>query len=387
MQWTDRIRQVKIILVLAAIVIAVTSLIISNIFVKDLAKEERNKMEIWADAMRSFNMADETTDLGLVLKVMNDNNTIPVIVLDNKGLVQICRNVDVGNRSEKDSVAYVSHLGKRLYDAGRYIRISMDDANKKAYVDVCYDDSTILKRLAYYPYVQLGVVLIFVVVAIFALLTSKKAEQNKVWVGLSKETAHQLGTPISSLMAWTEILKENYPDDDLIPEMDKDVKRLQLIADRFSKIGSLPEPVPSSLSDVVDHVIDYMDRRTSSKVLMTKKFPQNDLIVNLNASLFEWVIENLCKNAVDAMEGEGHITIEVLDLPGKAVIEVTDDGKGIRKKDISSVFKPGFTTKKRGWGLGLSLAKRIVEEYHHGRIFVKRSEVGVGTTFRIEIKK
>ena len=387
MQWTDRIRQVKIILVLAAIVIAVTSLIISNIFVKDLAKEERNKMEIWADAMRSFNMADETTDLGLVLKVMNDNNTIPVIVLDNKGLVQICRNVDVGNRSEKDSVAYVSHLGKRLYDAGRFIRISMDDANKKAYVDVCYDDSTIMKRLAYYPYVQLGVVLIFVVVAIFALLTSKKAEQNKVWVGLSKETAHQLGTPISSLMAWIEILKENYPDDDLIPEMDKDVKRLQLIADRFSKIGSLPEPVPSSLSDVVDHVIDYMDRRTSSKVLMTKKFPQNDIIVNLNASLFEWVIENLCKNAVDAMEGEGHITIEVLDLPGKAVIEVTDDGKGIRKKDISSVFKPGFTTKKRGWGLGLSLAKRIVEEYHHGRIFVKRSEVGVGTTFRIEIKK
>lgn len=387
MQWTDRIRQVKIILVLAAIVIAVTSLIISNIFVKDLAKEERNKMEIWADAMRSFNMADETTDLGLVLKVMNDNNTIPVIVLDNKGLVQICRNVDVGNRSEKDSVAYVSHLGKRLYDAGRFIRISMDDTNKKAYVDVCYDDSTILKRLAYYPYVQFGVVLIFVVVAIFALLTSKKAEQNKVWVGLSKETAHQLGTPISSLMAWIEILKENYPDDDLIPEMDKDVKRLQLIADRFSKIGSLPEPVPSSLSDVVDHVIDYMDRRTSSKVLMTKKFPQNDIIVNLNASLFEWVIENLCKNAVDAMEGEGHITIEVLDLPGKAVIEVTDDGKGIRKKDISSVFKPGFTTKKRGWGLGLSLAKRIVEEYHHGRIFVKRSEVGVGTTFRIEIKK
>lgn len=387
MQWTDRIRQVKIILVLAAIVIAVTSLIISNIFVKDLAKEERNKMEIWADAMRSFNMADETTDLGLVLKVMNDNNTIPVIVLDNKGQVQICRNVDVGNRSEKDSVVYVSQLGKHLYDAGRFIRISMDDDNKKAYVDVCYDDSTILKRLAYYPYVQLGVVLIFVVVAIFALLTSKKAEQNKVWVGLSKETAHQLGTPISSLMAWTEILKENYPDDDLIPEMDKDVKRLQLIADRFSKIGSLPEPVPSSLSDVVDHVIDYMDRRTSSKVLMTKKFPQNDIIVNLNASLFEWVIENLCKNAVDAMEGEGHITIEVLDLPGKAVIEVTDDGKGIRKKDISSVFKPGFTTKKRGWGLGLSLAKRIVEEYHHGRIFVKRSEVGVGTTFRIEIKK
>lgn len=387
MQWTDRIRQVKIFLVLAAVVIAVTSLVISNIFVKDLAKEERNKMEVWAEAMRSFNMADETTDLGLVLKVMNENHTIPVIVLDSNGTPQICRNLEMGNISEKDSIQYVKQLGHKLFNVGRYIRISLDDTKKSAYIDVCYDDSTILKRLAYYPYVQLGVVLIFVVVAIFALLTSKRAEQNKVWVGLSKETAHQLGTPISSLMAWTEILKENYPDDDLIPEMDKDVKRLQLIADRFSKIGSLPEPVPSSLNDVVDHVIDYMDRRTSSKVLITKRFPNEDIVVNLNASLFEWVIENLCKNAVDAMEGEGHITIDVKDSPERAIIEVTDDGKGIKKKDIGSVFKPGFTTKKRGWGLGLSLAKRIVEEYHKGRIFVKRSEVGVGTTFRIEIRK
>lgn len=387
MQWTDRIRQVKIFLVLAAVVIAVTSLVISNIFVKDLAKEERNKMEVWAEAMRSFNMADETTDLGLVLKVMNENHTIPVIVLDSNGAPQICRNLEMRNISEKDSIQYVKQLGHNLFNAGRYIRISLDDTNKNAYIDVCYDDSTILKRLAYYPYVQLGVVLIFVVVAIFALLTSKRAEQNKVWVGLSKETAHQLGTPISSLMAWTEILKENYPDDDLIPEMDKDVKRLQLIADRFSKIGSLPEPVPSSLNDVVDHVIDYMDRRTSSKVLITKRFPNEDIVVNLNASLFEWVIENLCKNAVDAMEGEGHITIDVKDSPERAIIEVTDDGKGIKKKDIGSVFKPGFTTKKRGWGLGLSLAKRIVEEYHKGRIFVKRSEVGVGTTFKIEIRK
>ena len=387
MQWTDRIRQVKIFLVLAAVVIAVTSLVISNIFVKDLAKEERNKMEVWAEAMRSFNMADETTDLGLVLKVMNENHTIPVIVLDSNGAPQICRNLEMRNISEKDSIQYVKQLGHNLFNAGRYIRISLDDTNKNAYINVCYDDSTILKRLAYYPYVQLGVVLIFVVVAIFALLTSKRAEQNKVWVGLSKETAHQLGTPISSLMAWTEILKENYPDDDLIPEMDKDVKRLQLIADRFSKIGSLPEPVPSSLNDVVDHVIDYMDRRTSSKVLITKRFPNEDIVVNLNASLFEWVIENLCKNAVDAMEGEGHITIDVKDSPERAIIEVTDDGKGIKKKDIGSVFKPGFTTKKRGWGLGLSLAKRIVEEYHKGRIFVKRSEVGVGTTFRIEIRK
>lgn len=387
MQWTDRIRQVKIFLVLAAVVIAVASLMISNLFVKDLAKEERNKMEVWAEAMRSFNMADETTDLGLVLKVINENHTIPVVVLDANGAPQVSRNLQIGGLSENDSVAYVRSLGGKLFKAGRYIRISMDDSDRRAYIDVCYDDSTILKRLAYYPYVQLGVVLIFVVVAIFALLTSKRAEQNKVWVGLSKETAHQLGTPISSLMAWTEILKENYPDDELIPEMDKDVKRLQLIADRFSKIGSLPEPVPSSLNDVVDHVIDYMDRRTSSKVVISKKFPKDDIVVSLNASLFEWVIENLCKNAVDAMEGEGHITIDVQNSPDKAIVEVTDDGKGIKKKDIGNVFKPGFTTKKRGWGLGLSLAKRIVEEYHKGRIFVKRSEVGIGTTFRIEIKK
>ena len=387
MQWTDRIRQVKIFLVLAAVIIAVTSLFISNLFVKDLAKEEKNKMEVWAEAMRSFNMADETTDLGLVLKVINENHTIPVVVLDSKHNPQVCRNLAIGNLSESDSIQYVIQLGHRLYNAGRYIRISMDDVDKKDYIDVCYDDSTILKRLAYYPYVQLGVVLIFVVVAIFALLTSKRAEQNKVWVGLSKETAHQLGTPISSLMAWIEILKENYPNDDLIPEMDKDVKRLQLIADRFSKIGSLPEPVPSSLNDVVDHVINYMDRRTSSRVVITKKFPKDDIVVRLNASLFEWVIENLCKNAVDAMGGEGHITIDVQDSSEKAIIEVTDDGKGIKKKDIGNVFKPGFTTKKRGWGLGLSLAKRIVEEYHKGKIFVKRSEVGVGTTFRIEIKK
>ena len=243
-----------------------------------------------------------------------------------------------------------------------------------------------LKRLFSYPYVQLGVVLIFVVIAIFALLSSKRAEQNKVWVGLSKETAHQLGTPISSLMAWVEMLKENYPDDELIPEMDKDVKRLERIAERFSKIGSLPEPVASSMNDVLDHVIDYMDRRTSKKVTIERNFPDNDVIVRMNASLFEWVIENLCKNAVDAMEGSGHILLTLFTEGNKAIIEVADNGKGIKKKDINHVFMPGFTTKKRGWGLGLSLAKRIVEEYHHGKIFVKYSEVGKGTTFRIELR-
>ena len=213
-----------------------------------------------------------------------------------------------------------------------------------------------------------------------------EASQRKIAEGLSKETAHQLGTPISSLMAWVEMLKENYPDDELIPEMDKDVKRLERIAERFSKIGSLPEPVASSMNDVLDHVIDYMDRRTSKKVTIERNFPDNDVIVRMNASLFEWVIENLCKNAVDAMEGSGHILLTLFTEGNKVIIEVADNGKGIKKKDINHVFMPGFTTKKRGWGLGLSLAKRIVEEYHHGKIFVKYSEVGKGTTFRIELR-
>ncbi|WP_418551426.1 sensor histidine kinase [Prevotella sp.] len=387
MQWTDRIRQVKIILVLAAIIIAVASLIVSNNLVKKLADEEHNKMEVWAEAMRSLNKADENTDLNLVLKVINENNTIPVIVTDSKRNVQIYRNVDLKGVNFEDSMKNAEAISSKLLDDGRYIRIYLDDSLKTDYINVCYDDSVILKRLSTYPYIQLGVVMLFVVVAIFALLTSKKAEQNKVWVGLSKETAHQLGTPISSLMAWTEILKENYPEDELIPEMDKDVKRLELIAERFSKIGSLPEPVPSSLMDVMTHVIDYMDRRTSSKVKFIKDFPDNDIIVKINSSLFEWVIENLCKNAVDAMEGCGTITLHVEETASKVIIEVTDTGKGIKKKNIRNVFKPGFTTKKRGWGLGLSLAKRIVEEYHKGRIFVKNSEIGKGTTFRIELAK
>ena len=388
MKWTDRIRQVKILLVVAAIIIAVASLLVSHNLTRDLEQQEHDKMEVWAQAMKSISMADEHTDLTLALKVLNENNTIPVVVTNREGDVTDFRNVDIDASTATDSTRYLTYLAERQRIAGKVIRIAIGNGSSDEYINVCYDDSLMLKRLAYYPFVQLGVVMIFVVVAIFALLTSKKAEQNKVWVGLSKETAHQLGTPISSLMAWIEILKESYPDDALIPEMDKDVKRLQLIADRFSKIGSLPEPVPVSLNEVLTHVVDYMDRRTSRKVTMRKELPEEDVVVNLNASLFEWVIENLCKNAVDSMGADaGSITLRVEETPVKVIIDVADTGKGIKKKDIGNVFRPGFTTKKRGWGLGLSLAKRIVEEYHHGRIFVKSSEVGKGTTFRIELKK
>lgn len=378
---------IKIALVVAAIVIAAASLVSSHLLVKDLAVEERNRMEVWAEAMRSLNNADENTDLSLVLKVIDGNNNIPVIVTDSKGMVQTMRNIEMNFASPQDSIETLTRLAQSMMQSGNKIRIDLDNAEgNDDHIIVCYDESFLIKRLAIYPYIQLTVVVIFVVITLLALLAMKKAEQNKVWVGLSKETAHQLGTPISSLMAWTEILRETYPDDDLIPEMDKDVKRLQLIAERFSKIGSLPEPQDTELRLMLTHLVDYMNRRTSEKVQIVDEFSQCDAHVMVNPSLFEWVLENLCKNAVDAMDGKGRIVITASvseSHPSNVVIDLEDNGKGIEKKHIKTVFKPGFTTKKRGWGLGLSLAKRIVEEYHNGKIFVLRSEVGVGTTFRI----
>ena len=377
MQWVDRIRQVKIVLVVAAILIAAASLLISHKLVSDLKQEERSKMDLWAKAMNFVQEADSETDLSLALAFIEGNTTIPVIVTDAQGAVMEYRNIDED--------ADVTDYARRMRQAGDTISIDLGAGD---YLLVCYDESTLLKRLTQYPYWQLGIVMIFVVVAIFALLSSKRAEQNKVWVGLSKETAHQLGTPISSLMAWTEMLKESYPDDELIPEMEQDVRRLERIAERFSKIGSLPEPVATSMNEVLDHVIAYMDKRTSQKVAIKGHYPSHDVMVRINASLFEWVIENLCKNAVDAMEGQpGKIDLWLLEEGDTVAVEVVDTGKGIRKKNLNNVFRPGFTTKKRGWGLGLSLAKRIVEEYHRGHIFVKQSEVGRGTTFRIELRR
>ncbi len=441
MQWVDRIRHIKVALIVIAILIAIGSLLTSNILTRDLQKEEANKMEVWAEAMRSLNLSDETTDLNLVLKVINGNNTIPVVVLDKHGGVVAYRNLNK-HFSTPDSMEQIRQMGERMKLNGRVINIflEMPEANVQEnmtldsipnvvedlgdtktetisitqpgkthhqlsgdtnrftimpesyqqngdYIEICYDNSLILTRLAYYPYIQLSVVIIFVIIAIFSLFTSMKAEQNKVWVGLSKETAHQLGTPISSLMAWTEVLKETYPDDVLLPEMEKDVKRLEIIAERFSKIGSLPEPKPEDICEIMNRVVEYMDKRTSNKVKIITHFPKESVVVNIMASLFEWVMENLCKNAVDAMDGQGQIDIFLEDNPRQVNIEVKDTGKGISKSHFSSVFTPGFTTKKRGWGLGLSLAKRIVEEYHKGRIYVKTSEIGKGTTFRIELKK
>ena len=388
MQFFTRIRHIRYVLVLAALVLAIASLLTSNYLISDLEKEERNRMEVWAEAMRSLNAADENTDMNLVLKVMNGNNTIPLVIVDKEGKALSARNTGLRFPANEDSTAQLSALAREYREGGRVIRIDMPQENEvEDYVEICYDESLILKRLAIYPYIQLGVVVLFVLIAIFALFSAMRAEQNKVWVGLSKETAHQLGTPISSLTAWLEVLKETYPDDGLLPEMEKDVRRLERIADRFSKIGSVPDPKPEDVLEVLNRVVTYMRKRTSNKVVITTNFPEGPVIVNLVASLFEWVAENLCKNAVDAMDGVGSINIAVDEDNRCVYVEVRDTGKGIAKSNFDDVFKPGFTTKARGWGLGLSLAKRIVEEYHRGRIYVLTSEVGVGTTFRIELLK
>ena len=393
MNWFDRIRNIKFLLVTFAVFIAIVSLVTSNYLIRDLKAGEINSVEVWAEAMRSLNSADENTDLNLVLKVINGNKNIPVIVKNREGEVIAYRNIENDYENEIDSVGVVVGIAKKMSKDGSHIRVDLPDVEladgsfTEDWLDVYYDESLMLKRLQVYPFVQLTVVVIFVMVSIFALFAAARAEQNKVWVGLSKETAHQLGTPISSLMAWYEVLKETYPNDALIPEMENDIKRLERIADRFSKIGSLPEPKPEEMNSVVARVAEYMDHRTSNKVKIEVDMPSQPVIVSLVPSLFEWVIENLCKNAVDAMEGSGNIFITVTEDVNFVVVEVRDTGKGIAKSNFENVFKPGFTTKQRGWGLGLSLVRRIVEQYHKGKIFVKSSELGVGTTFRIELPR
>ena len=382
MEWFNRTRTIKSALVIIAVLLGVASLVFSNYLVHDLEREEAMRMEVWTEAMRTFNNADEETDLSLVLTVIRGNNTIPVIVLNNKGGIDSYSNVHIHGT---DTLGYLMHRAAAMREAGNIIRMDMNDPGD--YYDVCYDDSLMLKRLEAYPYIQFGVFALFLAVALFALLSMKRSEQNRVWVGLSKETAHQLGTPISSLMAWTEILRTTYPDDTLIPEMSNDVHRLEIIADRFSKIGSQPETTPENLGEALQRVVDYISRRSSEHVTITLCLPERPITVRMCSPLFEWVIENLCKNAIDAMNGEGRITIHVVQTTEHAYIDIEDTGKGIHKSHFKTVFSPGFTTKKRGWGLGLSLAKRIIESYHKGCIYVKHSELGKGTIFRIELKK
>ena len=382
MKFFGNFRGIKYLLIVVAALIAAASLLVSNALVNDLKSEEESKMKIWASAMSSLISADVNTDVALEQEIITGNSTIPVIFIDDKGSIISYNNLDIP--AENDTLSVLMNRAAGMRSAGKVIPVPMGELGEYS---ACYDDSEILVQLSYYPYVQLAVVLLFFVVCFVAIVSSKRAEQNRVWVGLSKETAHQLGTPISSLMAWSTVLRDKYPDDELIPEMERDVARLQRVAERFSKIGSMPEPTSEDLVAVVEGAVEYVKRRSPAKVEYKLEFPKRPLLVRMNAPLIEWVIENLCKNAIDAMDGKGCITITVSQNSDKAFIEVADTGKGISKSNRKRVFEPGYTTKKRGWGLGLSLAKRIMEEYHKGRIFVKKTQSGSGATFRLELKK
>ena len=385
----DGVRRVKRILVAGAVLIVVASLWVSHGLISDLKNEEQTKMGVWAEAMRSLTSADETTDLNLVLRVINDNHTIPVIVTDEKGRVTTSRNLRLRYRTSRDSVKQVNEALARLKAGGHSMRISLgtDEVGEThaTALYIYYGQSLLLQRLAWFPYVQLGVVTVFLLVALLALLSTKRAEQNKVWVGLTKETAHQLGTPISSLMAWMAVMRETHPDDALIDEMEADVRRLEMVAERFSKIGSAPKLHPETVGPIVERVAEYIARRIPKSVKLTVDLRDESELIPISAPLVEWVVEVLCKNAADAMPGVGQIGISGGKMADRYVIDVADTGKGIERKHHKTVFRPGFTTKQRGWGLGLSLAKRIIEEYHHGRIYVLRSAPGEGTVFRIEL--
>lgn len=371
----------KLIFLLISVLLVGGVLYVSNDLVKDLSAEERKKMEIWAEATRELASDKTEMSMELILKVIQSNTSIPAILVDGNGEINQYVNL---NLPEKDPDKFLQRKLSRLKGSSNVIEINLSD-NEKQYL--YYDDSILLKRLSFYPYVQLGVMVLFVLIVYFALISTKKAEQNKVWVGLSKETAHQLGTPISSLMAWVDLLEASGVDPALLSDMNKDVKRLSVIAERFSKIGSKPEMELVYINEVLENAIEYMRRRVSSKVQIVTHLPADAEGAMVCLSLFEWVIENLCKNAVDAMNGEGRIDVYLTSEKQQLYIDIKDTGKGIARKNFKTVFNPGYTTKKRGWGLGLTLAKRIIEEYHDGRIFVKESEIGKGSTFRIELKR
>ena len=366
---------------LLVIVVVVSSLTTSNI-VSTLQEEEQKKIELWAEATRQFILADENENIDLLLQVMEGNTTIPVYMVDTNYNLLLSRNVRKPKRHIEEF--YVEKINE-LRASQEPIEVRISD-NVMQYI--YYEQSSTLRWLAYFPYIQLLVMLALAGLAAIALLMVQRSEKNSLWVGLSKETAHQLGTPISSLNAWNELLKASYPNDPLLPQMDEDIHRLQMIAERFSKIGSQPTLEQHEVLPVVQSAIDYMRARTSDKISYTlHSVGAEHCQAMLCVPLFEWVIENICKNAIDSMEGKGSITINMQHADNKLYIDITDTGKGIDRRNFKRIFHPGYTSKKRGWGLGLSLGKRIIQNYHRGKLFVKQSQLGVGTTFRIVLEQ
>jgi len=493
-----RKQQWKVFLSIVALLIVFTSLWYTNQIVNEISEDERTKAKLWADAVQrkaklvkftndlfiklqteerkkaelyalaTEELNNDISDISFVLKVLQDNTTVPVILTDQKGNVTASRNLDSSIANNKEALEkevklmssmyepvvidyykgqknFLYHKDSRLFNDIKIVFDSLiksfiadvinstslpviyTDSSKYKIIDVgniepellqspesikltiqkmandnspieidlgggyknyiFYQQSKLLTQLKYYPYVQFTVIGLFLLIAYVLFSISRKAEQDQVWVGMSKETAHQLGTPISSLMAWMEYLKTNATDDSILNEMNRDIYRLQMITERFSKIGSQPALQDEDVCLVIKNAMDYLKQRTSKNVNYILQIPNTEIYAKLSIPLFEWVVENICKNAIDAMDGKGEFKVTVLDISEGVAIDLSDTGKGIPKSNHKSVFKPGYTTKKRGWGLGLSLCKRIIENYHNGKIYVLQSEEGKGTTFRIVLNR
>lgn len=371
----------KQILLASAIFIGVGSLWYTNMLVNDIETTERQKVELWAEAIRIMNQADFDTDLAFPFSVIESNTHIPVILTDSEGNILNYKNLD-STRIKDDRYLQKQLSHARIENDSLLINLGDDE-----YQCIYYRDSILLRRLIFFPYVQLGVIILFILVSYLAFSVSRKAEQNEVWTGMSKETAHQLGTPISSLMGWLELLKQTDMDPGILGEIKKDASRLEKITDRFSKIGSKPTLKETDLTRIITSSMEYIRSRGPESIEYLVDLPGKPVMARINETLFEWVIENLCKNAIDAIQGKGRIILHAVESEKNIIIDVEDSGKGISKSRFRTIFKPGYTTKKRGWGLGLSLSKRIIESYHHGKIFVLSSDHGVSTVIRIILKK
>lgn len=369
-----------------AVLIGFASLYITNSLVKDLSLEERKKIELWAKAIREISnitdLADSSQNFAIVLEVLENNTTVPVLLTDENDSILSHMNIRPSRlQTQEDAQRMLS----QMKSSKEPIVVTLIDGSKNI---VYYKDSTTLVKLTYYPYVQLIVIILFIIASYYAFSHSRKAEQNRVWVGLAKETAHQLGTPTSSLLAWLELIRDSGIDPKLVANFEKDISRLEKVVDRFSKIGSSPSLRVTNLLTVIGSTVDYLRNRISSKISLTVQFNSAESIpVPINETLFEWVLENVIRNSVDAIQSTGEVTVSVIDNTQVVFIDITDTGKGIPRSHFKTVFQPGYTTKSRGWGLGLTLSKRIIEVYHNGKLFVNSSEVDKGTTFRIVLNK
>jgi signal transduction histidine kinase len=360
------------------VVVGIGSLLYTEILVSKLKAEERKNVQLWAEAIRLVSASDSSQNVDFPYSIIANNNTVPVILTDESDSIISTRNFESETKDLKKVLS-------AMKEKNQPIIINLENGH---YNLIYYKDSIILTMLIFYPYVQVGFIFLFILVSYLAFRSSKKAQQNQVWVGMSKETAHQLGTPTSSLAGWIEILQNNYPEVSITAELSRDVERLEKVTERFSRIGSKPSLTNENIVTIISRSVDYLKSRASSKVRFIDEYTdKKEVIVPVNAALFEWVIENVSKNAIDAMEGNGDITIRIAETDRHALIDISDTGKGIPKSVIKKIFNAGFTTKQRGWGLGLSLAKRIIEDYHNGKIFVRHSEIGKGSTIRIVMNK